>query len=43
MRYHYEKPSIYFSNYGIKYTCNHPIYSKCTRERLETYFDRKNI
>ena len=30
MRYHYEKPSIYFSNYGITYTCNQPIYSKCT-------------
>ena len=30
MRYHYEKPSIYFSNYGITYTCNHPVYSKCT-------------
>lgn len=30
MRYHYEKPEIYFSNYGIIYLCDHPVYSKCT-------------
>lgn len=30
MRYHYEKPINYLSNYGITYTCNHPVYSKCT-------------
>ena len=30
MRYHYEKPSIYLSKYGITYTCNHPVYSQCT-------------
>ena len=30
MRYHYEKPSIYFSLYGTTYVCNHPAYDKCT-------------
>ena len=30
MRYHYERPSIYLSMYGSTYTCNHPVYSKCT-------------
>lgn len=30
MRYHYEKPSIYLSMYGQLYTCNHPVYKRCT-------------
>jgi hypothetical protein len=30
MRYHYEKPTIYSNNYGTTYTCNHPVYDKCT-------------
>jgi hypothetical protein len=30
MRYHFEKPTIYFSNYGITYKCNHPVYNTCT-------------
>lgn len=30
MRYHYEKPTIYSSIYGITYECNHPVYNKCT-------------
>lgn len=30
MRYHYEKPAIYSSKYGATYTCNHPVYNKCT-------------
>lgn len=30
MRYHYEKPAIYLSMYGDTYSCNHPVYSKCT-------------
>lgn len=30
MRYHHEKPSIYFSMYGDTYECNHPVYDKCT-------------
>ena len=30
MRYHFEKPSIYFSMYGTTYACNHPVYDKCT-------------
>lgn len=30
MRYHYEKPSVYVSMYGMTYSCNHPVYSKCT-------------
>lgn len=30
MRYHYEKPSIYLSMYGETYSCDHPVYNKCT-------------
>lgn len=30
MRYHYEKPTIFMSMYGNTYSCNHPVYSRCT-------------
>lgn len=30
MRYHYEKPKIYSTMYGKTYSCNHPVYDKCT-------------
>lgn len=30
MRYHYEKPTTYFSMYGDVYECNHPVYDKGT-------------
>lgn len=30
MRYHYEKPSIYFAMYGRTYTCEHVVYDSCT-------------
>lgn len=30
MRYHYEKPDIYASMYGDIYSCDHPVYDKCT-------------
>ena len=30
MRYHYEKPVIYLSRYGITHVCNHPVYNRCT-------------
>ena len=30
MRYHYEKPPIYLSMYGDTYSCDHPVYDKCT-------------
>ena len=30
MRYHYEKPTIFLSMYGNTYSCNHPVYSRCT-------------
>lgn len=30
MRYHFEKPTIYLSTYGETYTCDHPVYDKCT-------------
>jgi hypothetical protein len=35
MRYHYEKPAIYLSKYGITYICDHPVYSKCTLFEIE--------
>lgn len=30
MRYHYEKPNIFRPIYGTTYTCNHPVYGRCT-------------
>lgn len=30
MRYHYEKPKLYSSMYGMTYTCDHPVYDRCT-------------
>lgn len=35
MRYHYEKPPIYLSMYGTTYSCNHPVYDKCTLYKIE--------
>lgn len=35
VRYHYEKPPIYFSKYGITYKCDHPVYSKCTLFKID--------
>lgn len=34
MRYHYEKPSIYRPIYGEIYTCDHPVYSRCTLYKI---------
>ena len=30
MRYHYEKPTMYFSRYGNTYKCDHVVYDSCT-------------
>lgn len=30
MRYHYKKPTIYSSMYGVTYECDHPVYNTCT-------------
>lgn len=30
MRYHYEKPQMYFSKYGDTYVCDHVVYNSCT-------------
>lgn len=30
MRYHYEKPDMYFSKYGDTYICDHVAYNSCT-------------
>ena len=37
MRYHYEKPIIYSSLYGITYTCDHPVYNTCTLFKIDDY------
>lgn len=34
MRYHFEKPGFYTSQYGEIYTCDHPVYSRCTLYRI---------
>jgi hypothetical protein len=35
MRYHYEKPAIYLSIYGSTYSCEHPVYRKCTLFKIK--------
>lgn len=35
MRYHYKKPTIYLSKYGVTYFCNHPVYNKCTLFKMD--------
>lgn len=35
MRYHYEKPAVYTSMYGITYNCEHPVYNKCTLYQID--------
>lgn len=36
MRYHYEKPIIFLSNYGDTYECDHPVYDVCTLFKMDT-------
>ena len=35
MRYHFDKPEIYLSLYGIRYICNHPVYDSCTLYKID--------
>ena len=35
MRYHFDKPDIYYSLYGKQYICNHPVYSECTLYKID--------
>lgn len=30
MRYHQEKPELYYPVYGRIYICDHPVYNRCT-------------
>lgn len=34
MRYHFEKPGFYTNQYGEIYSCNHPVYNRCTLYRI---------
>ncbi len=34
MRYHFDKPGIYLSLYGLRYVCEHPIYNSCTLYKI---------
>lgn len=36
MRYHHEKPALYFSMYGDTYKCDHPVYDKCTLFKIDS-------
>lgn len=35
MRYHFEKPAFYSSICGERYTCNHPVYDRCTLFKIK--------
>ena len=35
MRYHYSPPAIALSIYGTTYSCDHPVYNKCTLYLIE--------
>ena len=30
MRYHFDKPDMYTSQYGVVWTGDHPVYNRCT-------------
>ena len=34
MRYHYDKPTKYYSMYGETYICSHPVYNRCTLYKI---------
>ena len=34
MRYHYEQPASYTSVFGSTYSCNHPVYNRCTLYKI---------
>lgn len=34
MRYHFEKPGFYLSQYGEIYICDHPVYNRCTLYKI---------
>ena len=36
MRYHYQTPDAVTHMYGETYTCNHPIYDRCTLFKIGT-------
>lgn len=36
MRYFYEKPAIYSTIYGSTYSCNHPVYDRCTLFKINS-------
>ena len=35
MRYHYEKPLMYSSIYGLTCKCNHSVYNECTLFKIK--------
>lgn len=37
MRYHYEKPNMYSSIYGMTHYCDHPVYNRCTLFKINNY------
>lgn len=34
MRYHYDPPILYLSDYGITYRCDHEVYNECTLYKI---------
>jgi hypothetical protein len=34
VRYHWEKPGVYASRYGVEYYCDHPVYNRCTLYKI---------
>ena len=36
MRYHFEKPELYVSQYGEVYMIDHPLFDRCTLFRIES-------
>lgn len=36
MRYHYKKPESYSTIYGSTYSCEHPVYNKCTLFKINS-------
>lgn len=36
MKYHFKRPDLYLSVYGELYSCDHPVYDRCTLYKINS-------
>lgn len=37
MRYHFDKPALWYQTYGKTYICDHPVYNRCTLFLIDNF------